>query len=77
MNLIPLAFGFFEVGGQDNAAAGRVGFKRVRDGCGVGHGENRLEHLDDVVEGMFVVIENDDVIKLGEFVFCRIFNIGV
>lgn len=69
MNLVPSLFGFFKVGRQYDAAAGAVGFHRVRErGC-VGHVENRLQHFDDVVKRVLFVIENNDVIQLAQFVF--------
>ena len=64
MDLIALLFCFFEARGEDNAAACCVRFHGVGErGC-VGKAENGLEHLDDVVKRMLVVIQDDYVVKL-------------
>ena len=70
MDLIALLFGFFKARGEDDAAARGVRFHRVRKcGC-VWEAENGLEHLDDVVKRVLVVIQDDHVVELAQLVFC-------
>ena len=70
-------FGFFQGRGEDNAAAGGVGFHGVGERGGVGQTEDGLEHLDHIFERVVIVIQNDDVIQLAQIVFCRPVDIRV
>ena len=49
----------------------------VRGGGGISHIEHGLKHFDDVLEAVLLVVENDDVVELAEFVFGSFFGIGV
>ena len=64
MDAIPTPFGFFESAGQHDTAPRRVGFRGVRHSRAVRNFEYALQHLNDVLIGMFVVIQNDHVIQL-------------
>src|SRR5438093_12284148 len=50
MDLIAFVFSFFQGRGEDNAAAGGVGFHGVGERGGVGQTEDGLEHLDHIFE---------------------------
>ena len=77
VNLVSLLFGFLETCGEDDAAAGAVGFHRVCERCGVWNLENGLEHFDDILEAVFFVIQDDDVIELAELVFRALIDICI
>ena len=77
MDPIAFVFGFFQRRGEDNAAAGGVGFHGVGERGGVGQTEDGLEHLDHIFERVVIVIQNDDVIQLAQIVFCRPVDIRV
>ena len=77
MDQVAFSFGFGKAAGSNNAAAGAVRLHGVSEGRRISHSEDRLQHFDHVIESVFIVIENDDVIELAEFVLCRVFDIGV
>ena len=77
MNLVPLPFGFFEAGRQNNAAAGGMRFVGMRRSSFVGHLENGSKHFDDVLKRVLLVIQNDDVVQLAELIFGGVFGIRV
>ena len=77
MDLIAFALSLFESCRENNAATGRVGFDRARESGGVREIEDGLQHFNHVVERMFVVIQNDDVVELAQLIFCTVIDIGV
>ena len=77
VDLIPLLFGFYKIRREYDTAAGAVRFDGVGECCRVRNLENGLEHLDHVLEGMLVVVQNDDVIELRQFIFCTLIDICV
>ena len=77
VNLISFLFGFFEICREDDAAAGAVGFHRVCERSGVWNLENGLEHFDDILERVLLIIQNDDVIEPAQLVFCSLIDICV
>ena len=70
VNLIALLFGFFQACRQNNAAAGGVSLHGVSERGRMRKAKNGLQHLDHVIECVLIVIQNDDVIELAQFVFC-------
>jgi len=77
VNLVPLLLGFFEATSPNDAAACRVRLHGVRQrGC-MRKAKDRLQHLNDVLEGVLVVIQDDDVVELASFVFRRLTGLGL
>ena len=64
MNSIAFVLGFGQAACPDDTAPRGVGFNCVSQCGGIGETEDVLQHSNDIVEGMFVVIEDDDVVKL-------------
>lgn len=77
MNLISFPFGFFQARGEDNAGAGAVGFDGVSERRGVGDLEDGLQHFDDILKRVLVVIQDNDVIELAQLVFRALSDICV
>src|SRR5579872_2916952 len=69
MNLIAAEFGLVELAGHDDGAAGGVNLHGVLEGVGFREGEKLLEHLDHVLVGVLVVVEQHDVVEWRELVF--------
>ena len=63
MHLISLELGFFQFAGNENGCALRIDFHRVPKGGALRHSEDLLEHLNDVVVGVILVVEQDHVIE--------------
>jgi hypothetical protein len=68
MNKVSFVFSLFEAAGENDAAPGVVGFQRAGERRGGGHFDDSLEHLDHVIDRVFLVIQNDDVIQ--PFLLC-------
>src|SRR5262249_17437793 len=77
VDLIALLFRFLEIRRQYNTAAGGVRLQRMRSSRGIGHIEHGLKHLDNVIKGMLLIVQNDDVVELAELVFCSGFEVCV
>ena len=77
MNLVAFALSLFETGRVNDGAARRVRFDGPGEGGGIGKIEDGLQHLDHVIKGVLVVIQNDDVILLAELVSGRFLDVSV
>ena len=77
MNLVALALGLFETCCVNDSAARRIGFDSACKGGRMGEIENGLQHLDYVVERVFVIIQNNHVILLAEFISGRFLDISI
>src|SRR5262245_16925939 len=64
MNLISFGLRLAETARHHNAAARCISLDGVSHRCCVRKPENMLQHLDNILERMLLVIEDDDVIKL-------------
>ncbi len=64
VNPVSRVLSFFQSARMNDTAARAIGFQRARQGCGRRQTHNGLQHLDDIIHGVFLVIENDDVVKL-------------
>jgi hypothetical protein len=63
LNLVPGKFRLRELAGNDNCSAGRVYLNGVLKGEMLWKNKQFPQHLDDVIVGMFVVIEQNDMIQ--------------
>lgn len=66
MDLIAGVFGLAEFAGDEDGAAGAVYFFGVPVGLVEGENEDLLQHFDDVIVGVIVVIEEDDPVQRDE-----------
>lgn len=64
MNLVALQFGPFFCGRIDDDASGRINLASHEKGLLATVAENLDEHFDDVIVGVVVVVQEDDM-KLG------------
>jgi hypothetical protein len=64
MDLIPGILGFRQFAGDEPGAAGGIHFLRVLESLLGGKDEDLLEHLDDVVVSVIVIVEEHDLIEL-------------
>lgn len=68
-------FGGLQLRRQHDRALGRIHFDGVLKCLVPGHEKKLLQHLDDVVVGMLVVVQQDYVVKLGVLVVLAGFGI--
>ena len=68
MNLIARVFRLRQLAGDQNRAAAPVHFLGVPVGLIQGEDENPLEHLDYVVVGMIVVVQEHDPVERDQLI---------
>ena len=73
MNEVTFVFCLFQFTGQQDRRSFGVDLHCVRKRLGFRESENLFQHFDDVVVGVVVVVQQDDVIQrlklIGSFVF--------
>ena len=77
MNHVSLVFSLLQSASINDAASRAIGFQRARQGCGCRYSHDCLQHLDDVVDRVFLVIKNNDVIDLFLCGCCGAGDLGV
>jgi hypothetical protein len=63
VHAVAFVFRFLECAGINDAAACPVGFQCPGEGRFCRQAENGLKHLDHVIEGMLVVVKDNDVVE--------------
>src|SRR5262245_7270970 len=77
MDLIAFLLGFLESRREYDAASCSVGLHGALERSGVRQVENGLQHFNDVIEGVFLVVQDDDVIHLAQVIFRGVFDFRV
>jgi len=63
VDLVPGEFGLWKLTSNDNRAAGGVNFPGVQESFGLRKQEQAAKHFDHVVVGVFIIVEQDDMIE--------------
>ncbi len=74
MNLPLAEFGRLQLRGQDDCSFGTIDFDRVLIRFVGVHKEKPLQHLDDVVISMFIVVQENQIVKFGLLLMLCGFN---